>query len=355
MKAALAVTEREVSAPSAASGQPRAEVKGAPAAPGLDERAWAEAYRRENSLTKAAMAETIGYSRTAYAQWEEGTYTGDAEQVAAAVRALRDRIEGPGGLSAVVGFRETATAKLVFQAIELAGAGELVVLIGESGVGKSEPLKEAVRRASRNGHAVPLYHECTVFTSAFALVSGLGREMGLEKRPNPDALLRDIAQKLRRAPRTILLDEAHYAHVKAVEALRQIRDQSGVGAVLSGTAVFAGLGYGQLGKNDLLQDFLDHRPHLEQVISRAIIWQVPGVRADEIEAISRDVLGPFAPAGLERLQQRAGESMRRLVRLIQQIRDTRKLRRKAGPVDESDIEVAWRRMYLRRQPKGMER
>jgi DNA-binding XRE family transcriptional regulator/type II secretory pathway predicted ATPase ExeA len=345
-RSALAVADLQPEIP---ESKP-APTRGAPTTPPLDERSWAEAYRKENGITKAAMAEKIGYSRTAYGQWEDGSYAGDADQVAAAIRALRDRIEGPGGLSAVVGFRETGTSRVVAQAIDLADKGELMVLIGESGVGKSEAMKEAVRRASRNGGAMPLYMECTVFTSAFALVSALGREMGLEKRPNPDALLRDIAGKLRRTPRTILLDEAHYAHPKAIEALRQIRDQSGCGCALAGTAVFAGLGYGQLGKGDLLQDFLDHRPHLEQVIGRAIIWQVPGLRPDEVESIARDVLGPFTAEGLERLQQRVGESIRRLVRLVQQIRDTRKIRRRTGPVEEGDVELAWTRMYLRKSP-----
>lgn len=323
---------------------PRApEPREAPKTSRLDERAWAEAYRKENQLSKAALAEMIGYSRTTYSRFEEGTYEGDEQDLRAAIRAMRDRIEGPGGLSAVVGFRETMTARLVFKAYELAKSGELVILIGESGEGKSEALKEVMRRASRNGHISPVYFECTVFTSAFALISALGKALGLDRRPNPDALLRDIAQKLKRSPRPILLDEVHYAHEKALEALRQIRDQSGIGLVLAGTSTFAGLGYGQLGKSDLLQDLVDHRPHLEQIISRATIWKVQGILPSEIEAIATDVLGRMSSEGTERLQQRAGHSMRRLVRMLQQMRKIR--RRVDGPFDDRAVDAAWAEMY----------
>lgn len=324
---------------------PRHDVQGQapremPTTAPLDERAWAEAYRKENKLSKAAMAEHINYSRTVYSRFEEGTYDGDPDPVRAAIRALRDRVEGPGGLSVVVGFRETSTAATVFDAYALAQAGELVILIGESGEGKSEALKEIARRASRNGHVTPVYFECTVFTSAFALVSALGKAVGCDRRPNPDSLLRDIAEKLKRTPRPLLLDEVHYAHEKALEAVRQIRDQSGVGIVLAGTSTFAGLGFGQLGKSDLLQDLMDHRPHLEQIISRATIWKVPGLKPAEVEAIAHDVLGACTPDGLERLQQRAGHSMRRLVRMVQQLRKTR-----SRPCDERAVDAAWAAMY----------
>jgi len=331
--------------PAESSSAKRIAPSAMPAAPKLDERAWAEAYRRENSITKAAFAEQINYSRSAYARWEDGTYDGDPEPIAAAVRALRDRIEGPEGLSSVIGFRETATAKRVFAACEKALQGELVILIGESGEGKSEALREFVRRASRAGRAVPVYCEATVFTSAYALITMLGRALGMEQGRNPDALLRDIAAKLRRTPRILILDEAHYAAEKALEAVRQIRDQSGVGVVLAGTSVFAGVGYGQLGKSDVLHDLVEHRPHLEQVVSRATIWKIPGITPADVEAIATDVLGACTATGLERLEGRVGRSMRRLVRLIHETKTTRKLRRKTGPVDEQDVDIAWAMMY----------
>ena len=314
------------------------------------ERAWAAAYRQENNITKAAMAAKIGYSRDAYSKWEDGTYAADPEQITAAVTHLRDRIEGPSGLSSVVGFRETQTTRLIFRAYEAARQGELMILVGESGVGKTEPLREIQRRASLNGGRAPIYYEATVFTSAYALVCGLADHMGLG-RDNPDAMIRDIVARLKRAPCTLILDEAHYAQEKAIEALRQIRDQSGIGVILSGTALFAGLGHGQIGRNDLLQDFLEHRPHLEQVVSRATIWEVPGLSPDEIADISRDVLGRIQADGLERLRQHAGHSIRRLVRLLLEIPRTQKRRRRAGPVEAADVDMAWHQLYLR-QPTG---
>jgi DNA transposition AAA+ family ATPase len=317
----------------------------------LDARSWAEAYRKQAGLTKAAMGDKIGYSRSAYARWEEGTYEGDPEPIAAAVRTLRDKEEGPGGISVVIGFRETRTSAIVFRALDLARRGEMMILIGESGVGKTQALRESRARALRAREAVPVYIEGTVFTSGYALVQTLAREIGLDTRANPDTLIRAIADKLTRSPRVIILDEAHYAHTKAIEALRQIRDMSGVGLVLAGTSTFAGIPFGQLANSDLLAQLLEHRPELEQVVSRATIWELPGVTHDEIESIAKSVLGPCTPDGLERLLARAGESIRRMVRLVDEVRQVRARRKLTGPVDAAQIDQAWSRLYLRREKK----
>lgn len=345
--AALALSPDPERSPTAAEA-PRAA---APKPSTLDARTWAEAYRKQAVLTKAAMAERIGYSRSAYARWEEGSYDGDPEPIAAAVRTLRDKEEGPGGLSVVVGFRETRTAAVVFRAVELARRGEMMILIGESGVGKTQALREARARAIRAREPVPVYIEGTVFTSGYALVQTLAREIGLDTRANPDTLLRSIADKLRRTPQVLILDEAHYAATRAIEALRQIRDMSGVGLVLAGTSTFAGIPFGQLASSELLSRLLEHRPELEQVVSRATIWELPGVTGDEVEAIARDVLGPCTADGTERLLARAGESIRRMVRLVDEVRALRAKRGLKGAVDAAQIDQAWSRLYLRRDKR----
>ncbi len=314
----------------------------------LDLRAWAEAYMKQTGLKKNALAEQIGYSRSTVSRWLEGSYDAeDQTAIAAAIQTLRDRVEGPGGLSTVIGFRETLTARAIFGALQLAGPGQgnLVILVGESGAGKSEAIKEARRRASRNGQPLPIYIEGTVFTSGYALVSALAKEVGVDQRGNPDAMMRAIADKLHREPRIIILDEAHYAQERAIEALRQIRDMSGVGVVIVGTTMLAGISSGKLGQADLMHELLLHRPHLEQVVSRAVIIPVPGLDADEAESIAADVLGRIQPDALERLLALAGESIRRFVRIVDGIKQTRARRGTNGVVRLDEVDAAWRRLY----------
>lgn len=352
MKPALAVAEprveiRESSSETHAPRTPASPAvsRPAPKAAALDERAWAEAYMGQANLTKNAMAAMIGYDRSAFSRWLEGKYDGDPGPIAAAIRTLRDRLEGQGGLLALIGFRETRTVAVMWAAATLAREGGLVITIGESGAGKSEAMKEWRRRAMRAGQAVPVYLECTVFTSAAALVAVLAEELGLERRGNPDALLRACAAKLRRSPRPLLIDEAHRLPEKALDAVYQLREMSGVGVLVAATTLFAGVPYGALAHSELMQDILTHRPQLEQLVGRATIWHVPGLGADEAEGIARDVLGAVSDDGVERLVALAQDSVRRLVRLIDEIRKGRASGRRTGQIEPAEVDAAWRRLY----------
>ena len=99
------------------------------------------------------------------------------------------------------------------------------------------------------------------------------------------------------------------------------------------------------GQADLMHELLLHRPHLEQVVSRAVIIPVPGLDADEAESIAADVLGRIQPDALERLLALAGESIRRFVRIVDGIKQTRARRGTNGVVRLDEVDAAWRRLY----------
>jgi DNA transposition AAA+ family ATPase len=345
MRPALALAEKFPNGEQAIPAPSPAPARPASKASVLDERAWAEAYMDQAGLTKNAMARLIGYDRSSYSRWLEGKYDGDPAPIAAAIRTLRDRLEGQGGVLALVGFRETRTVAVMWAAAKLAREGGLVITIGESGAGKSEAMKEWRRRAMRSGETVPVYLECTVFTSAAALVAALAEELGLEKRGNPDSLLRACAQKLRRSPRPLLIDEAHRLPEKALDALYQLRDMSGVGILLAATTLFAGVPYGALAHSELMQDILTHRPQLEQLVGRSSIWHVPGLGTDEADGIARDVLGQISDDAVDRLVELTADSIRRLVRLIDEIRKGRASGRRSGAIEPAEVDAAWRRIY----------
>ena len=309
-------------------------------------RAWVDAYIDQTHIKTTALGAQIGKSRSTVEKWLNGTYDAeDQSAIEAAFQTLRDRVEGPGGLSSVIGFRETQTAYAIWGALKLAADGHLVILVGESGAGKSEAIKEAIRRAMPKRKTLPVYIEGTVFMTGYALVAALAKEIGVKVRGTPDSMMRDIRDKLRAAPRILILDEAHYAHERAIEALRQIRDMAGVGVVIIGTCMFAGIPMGGLDKADIMQELLTHRPHLEQVVSRATIIPIPGLDSDDAEKIVADVLGPCTTEGLDRLLSLSGESVRRFVRLVDDLKKDRLKRPQHGPITDIDVDAAWERIY----------
>ena len=320
------------------------------AAAALDDRAWAEAYRKQRGITKSAMGDLLGFSRSHYSRWEEGQYDADtAKNIETKVRLLRDKEEAVRGLSKVVGFRPIKTATQVWQCLDLAWAGEMVVLVAESGAGKTEAIREARRRALAAHKPLPIYVRATTFTSGYALVWAIAHEAGLERKGNPDALLRAIADKLHEEPRIVILDEAHRAHPKAIEALRDLWDMAGVGILMSFTSQVAGLARNALGKANLLADVLEHRPEAEQITRRVLIREIEGITPEEVEDIAHDVLGACTADARERLIQRAARSTGRLVRMLDAIQRLRTAKKIAGPVDVDQVERAWQQLYKRKQ------
>jgi len=305
---------------------------------------WVRAYIAQANLKLNAFATLVGYHRATISKLLDGKYDAeDQSEILAALKTFRDKIEGPGGLSKVIGFRTTRTATYMMKALDQAYDGHLVVMIGESGDGKTEAIREAIRRTSGSGKKLPIYIEATVFTAGPPLVAALAKEVGVNPHGHPDVTLRAIVGKLARDPRPIVVDEAHYVHERGLEALRQIRDMSGVGLLIIGTVVMAGVTHGKLGQADLMNELLLHRPHLRQVIDRAMIIPVPGLGDCEAEDIATSVLGRIAPDGLDRILLLVGRSMRRLVRLVDQIRQDRG--HATAPVTAAEVDRAWQRLY----------
>lgn len=328
----------------------------------LDDRSWARTFRVQRGWTKAAMAERLQkpdgqpYSRSAYSRWEEGDYGEDPEtarHLDAAVRAYRHKEEAAGGLSKVVGFREIQPARETWQCIDLAWSGEFVLLCAEPGAGKTEAIMEARRRAMAEGKPLPIYIRATAFTSGYALVTALAGEAGLQRRGNPDALLRAIADKLHAEPRIVILDEAHQAHPKAIEALRDLWDLAGVGILLCYTTLVAGLARSTLGRTDLLSDILERRPEAEQLSRRVLVREIEGIGPDDIEAILDDVLGACTTDAREEILARTGRSTGWLVRLVDAIQRLRVAKRLTGPVDLRQVERAWQQLHRRKREPAL--
>jgi DNA transposition AAA+ family ATPase len=312
-----------------------------------DEVTWLASYLDETKLTKAGAADAMGIDRSTLSKVLDGTYGAqDLTAMLDRIRAFRLKIEGPDGLSAVIGFRETRTVRLVFDAYAKARTrGELLVLVGEGGEGKTWAFREIIRRANKAGQAPPVYICCNVFTSAYALALRLSHELGVGRRETADATLASLADKLRYQPRVLIVDEINYVARKAADVLRWLRDETGIGILLAGNTALNGAG-GRT-RAGLLFDLVHRHPDVEPLFSRARVLEMPGVFQDEAEAIATDVLGAFSPNGMERLLARTRQSIRLLVRMVEELRELKKGVK--GPIGASLVDEAWKRLYARRE------
>lgn len=212
-----------------------------------DLRCWLAAHIEEHlhlTTTVLSRSDHIGVSRTALDQYLEGTYflpkesggTGvnpDGSKVEHRIRAYRERVEGTVRHDYSNTFVETRAWFQLQQACATAIAENVIVVAyGKPGVGKSRGITEfAVRKMT----TLPITILCSANITTRYFAQRLARALSLNETP-PTAKLEDaIAEKLKRNPRPILVDQANYLNEKALGTICYIWEIARVPVVLIGT------------------------------------------------------------------------------------------------------------------------
>jgi DNA transposition AAA+ family ATPase len=186
----------------------------------------------------------IGFSKTGLDAYITGTYFLPKEsggqgvdpvnsRIEDRIRAYRERVEGTVRHGYANTFIETRTWHQLQQACTTAIQENVIVVVyGKPGVGKSRALTEfSVRKMS----TAPASILCSANVTTRHFVQKLAKGLGLDDRP-PTARLEDaIAEKLKRSPRPIFVDQANYLSEKALGSICYIWEIARVPVVLVGT------------------------------------------------------------------------------------------------------------------------
>ena len=188
-------------------------------------------FMADNSISQSAIARGIGRSTSAVSQFLKGGYAGDVEGIERDISAFialqeekkrENRDELP--------FIETRTSKRVLEFLRMAHVdGEMQVLHGAAGLGKSRTIKEYVARNS----GVILIDVDPTFTARDVLEE-LCRQLGIPKKGNMKNLMDDCIRRLKHSQRLVIVDEAELLPHRALEILRRLHDRTGIGMVLAG-------------------------------------------------------------------------------------------------------------------------
>lgn len=217
------------------------------AAPQWDEelRLWLEKYLKDHAQLNTIVlgrADHIGFSRTGLDEYLAGTYfqpkvgrPGGVKKsrIEDLIRAYRERVEGTTRHGYSNQFVETMAWRQFQHACTTAiTENVIVVAYARPGVGKSRCLTEfAVRHLSTG--AIRILCSANITTRYF--VQKLAREMGLDDRV-PTARLEDaIAEKLKRHPRPVFIDQANYLNEKGLGTICYLWEIARVPFVLIGT------------------------------------------------------------------------------------------------------------------------
>jgi DNA transposition AAA+ family ATPase len=208
-------------------------------------RQWLADYLKAHPhLTTAVLSRSdhIGISRTALDGYLDGSYFQSKEaggkgvansRIENLIRAYRDRMEGTTRHGYTQEFIKTRSWMQFQHAVTTAiNESAIVVVYGKPGVGKSRCLQQfAIEKMSTS----PISVLCSANVTTRYFVQKIARALELDESVTTARLEDLCADKLRRTPRPIFVDQANYLNEKGLGAICYLWERARVPIVLIGT------------------------------------------------------------------------------------------------------------------------
>lgn len=186
-------------------------------------------------LTQSQVAREAGISISSLAQVLSGTYAADPTRVIQRLERWLARVkqhhEAP-RLPETPPFVETPTAERIIAALGYAQiAADIVVVYGGAGTGKTTAAKEYARRFS----SVWIATMSPAMAGVNPSLEEVCLALGFRELPSGAARMqREIAARVVGTGGLLIIDEAQHLSVAALDAIRWVHDQAGIGLALMG-------------------------------------------------------------------------------------------------------------------------
>lgn len=186
-------------------------------------------YKQESGKTQTVIANELGISDAALSSFLRGTYKTPhmiVPKVAELLKVTGKRKVAPKEPP----FAETTVAKRVMEAISYCHLqGKIAVVYGDAGVGKTQAVRAYLRE---NSLAIGI-----TISPSYASITGVNEliadQLGIRERV-ARRIYAEIIGKLKDSGRVLIIDEAQHLTVRALNHLRCMSDESGVGIALIG-------------------------------------------------------------------------------------------------------------------------
>lgn len=192
-----------------------------------------EEWLKRSQVSQAALARAADISATTVNQIIRGTYLGAIEEnlnkIEAAIKHLDDK---KGTHFQTPEFVFIDISKQIFNALNEASSVSvpyMLVLYGESGIGKTETIKRYVNQ-NKNAYIIEIDPMHTVKSILEEIASALD----IDSSGSNSALSRRIIEQLQISGKMLIIDEAEYLAPRALDVIRRIHDKARVPVVLVG-------------------------------------------------------------------------------------------------------------------------
>lgn len=190
-----------------------------------------KAFMAENRIQQKQMSQMLGVSVATVSLYLRGEYNGDVSEIDRKVDEMLERqkakvVEAKYNAE----FVPTLAAKQGMEVMRFAHVeGEINVIFGAAGLGKTQMLKEYARKNS-SATLIEVDPSCT----PKVLLRKIAEAVGATARGVNNELLDSIVSKLKGSERLLMVDEAELLSTRSLEFIRRIHDLTGVGVVLAG-------------------------------------------------------------------------------------------------------------------------
>lgn len=208
----------------------------------IDVRALVRSLQGDNKrLSQAKIAAESGVSSTTLSQWLGGIYGGDNAAIEAKMLRWAETMQAQraqaAAMPAMPDYIETPTCVRVIAALRYAQmAGDIAVVYGAAGLGKTQAIKHFKTLAPNVWHATMTKASATVVPALEVIVEALG----LTPTGGANKLHAVVCKRLVNTNGLLVIDEAQHLTEAALDQVRGIHDATGIGIALVGNeAVYA--------------------------------------------------------------------------------------------------------------------
>jgi len=243
-----------------------------------------QAMRHDKRLSQAIVAKEAAISTTTLSQWLGGKYLGDNEGIDAKMRiwieAAQARRAAGSAMPQSPDFVHTPTAQRILGTLAYAQmASDIAVTYGGAGLGKTTACKH-YQSSSPNVWIV------TMTPSTAGVVTALEEicdKLGLSPGGGARKMSKAICRRVRDTNGLLVIDEAQHLSVSALDEIRSIHDDTGVGIALVGNdGVFARMAGGRNAQQlDRLYSRVGKRLSLRQSTEADIIAMISAWGIDD--------------------------------------------------------------------------
>lgn len=194
-----------------------------------------EEYMALNKWNLRQLSDALKFPASTLSQWRAGKYPGDNHQINVAVERFL-RIEAQKKFARDLSFVEIRNSRRIWNVLETAHAdGVIGVVIGDTGTSKTMSVKEYCK----DNDVIYLEANRTYrMPNEYLRKIHVHKKVGKDGRGSLNAMYNDIVEELRGTNTLIVIDQADYLNLGAIDVFRAISDEAEIGVVFVGLPSF---------------------------------------------------------------------------------------------------------------------